>query len=282
MSKLLELTNILKELYNISGFRISLYDSEKRLLCAFPEQLSGFCQLVQQNTYALKLCRQYDSAAFQTAMETGEAYVYRCCFGLYEAVTPLYHFGVLSGYLMMGQTLDSLKSSTDFTYQAALPYVSCTEQLQECIKKIPIRSKSQILSCITIMEICAAYITLSNRLNITNKDLPSKVQQYINQNYASKITLDHLCNSFYCSRATLTSAFRNVFHQTIHEYLTQVRLEHSTELLKNTSLNMEAVSEQCGFSDQNYFTKVFRKNFNQTPSQYRNQNINPALVKNLE
>ena len=160
MSKEIALADILKELSNVSGFRISIYDTEQNELEAYPKKGSAFCQFIQKNPKALSLCHKNDKKAFETAKQTGNVYLYQCCFGLYEAVAPLYHNGILSGYLMMGQTMDTMHDSPKHTFQSALPFVQNPEELKQTVSQIPIRSKSQILSCISIMEICAAYITL--------------------------------------------------------------------------------------------------------------------------
>lgn len=44
-----KLKMILKELYTVSGFRMSLYDANLNQLCAWPEELTPFCSLIQQN-----------------------------------------------------------------------------------------------------------------------------------------------------------------------------------------------------------------------------------------
>lgn len=269
MKKEKTLAEIIRELHHISGFRISIYDTERQELYAYPNQLTSFCGLVQQNTAALALCRQYDDKGFQKAQETGEAYLYRCHFGLYEAVAPLYHFGTLTGYLMMGQTLDSMKKSRSDVYDKACGYLSDYDLLKTAVAKIPYRKKSQILSCISIMEICASYITLNNHLKATNKDLPTMANDYILQNFSMDITLESLCRQLYCSRATLTASFRQAFGKSVNQYLTEVRLTHSQELLRNTALTVYEIARKCGFSDQNYFTKVFRKHLGMTPSEYR-------------
>ena len=111
MSKEIALADIVKELSNISGFRISIYDTNQNELEGYPKKGSAFCQLIQQNPKALSLCHCNDKKAFETARQTGEVYLYQCCFGLYEAVAPLYHNGILSGFLMMGQTLDAMRDS---------------------------------------------------------------------------------------------------------------------------------------------------------------------------
>lgn len=265
-----KLKMILKELYTVSGFRMSLYDANLNQLCAWPEELTPFCSLIQQNKKALSLCHSFDKLAFEKVQQTGDICIYRCHCGLYEAVAPLYHFGVLSGYLMMGQTIDTQKTSRDHVFQKSSPFVKDTEKLSQYIESIPSRSKEQIQSCISIMEICASYITLSNYLKTPGKDLPARVRSYLIQNYASDVSLDLLCDAFYCSRATLTASFRKAYGKSIMEYLNAIRMEKGLELLiRRNDTPIREIAEACGFPDQNYFTKAFRKYHGKTPREAR-------------
>lgn len=275
--KEIDLETIIQELYNISGFRITLLDADKKHIYAYPDNLSAFCGLIQSRPDSYKKCCECDAAALEQAEKTGEAYIYQCYLGLYEAVAPLYHFGVLSGFLMMGQSLDDSEGSLHFTLQAALPFIKDKYVLQQAALGIPIRTQSQILSCISIMEICAAYITLSNRLNRSTENLASKISEYVMLNYSSKITIDQLCNYFYCSRATITSTFKRSFRCSVNEYLTQIRLKKSKELLKNSTESILVIADKCGFSDQNYYAKVFRRAFGMTPSQYRGMPLQTSI-----
>ena len=269
MTQPIELITVLKELYTISGFRMSIYNTEFQEVCSYPKELTGFCSYVQESKSGKQCCKDYDTNAFRTVKNTGEPYIYRCHFGLYEAVAPLYHFGVLSGYLMMGQTLDTSPDSHSYVDQMARDHVSDYERLSKVISNIPISSKNKIASCITIMKICASYITMIHGWKTQDQELPIRIQKYINQHYASPITIDSISNVLLCSKSTLSSAFRNTFHKTMMEYLTEVRLTHAKELLDNPALSIKSISSACGFTDQNYFTKVFQKHYHMTPSDYR-------------
>lgn len=270
-----KLKDILRELHILSGFRISLYDTKRNELYAFPQELTSFCSLIQQNEKALSLCHSFDQKAFEKVQKTGTTCIYRCHCGLYEAVAPLYHFGVLTGYLMMGQTIDTQKTSRAFVFQKALPFISQiadNQTLSQVTAEIPSRSREQIQSCISIMEICASYITLSNYLKTSDKNLPARVRSYLLQNYGLPIQLDMLCNEFYCSRATLTSSFKAAYGKSVVSYLTQIRMQKAHELLtERTDLSIREIAQTCGFSDQNYFTKVFRRYYQKTPRQTRQE-----------
>ncbi|MGB4659228.1 MAG: PocR ligand-binding domain-containing protein [Mobilitalea sp.] len=269
MTQQIELITVLKELHNISGFRISLYDTDLNEVSAYPKELTSFCSCIQETQVGSSSCHEYDAKAFAVVKQTGQPYIYRCKFGLWEAVSPLYHYGVLSGYLMMGQTLDSAPESVDSVYYAASRYISNQEHLKKVIQDIPISSSSKISSCISIMEICAAYITLSNGWKMSEKELSNRIKKYLNQHYASKITIESLCEIFLCSKSTLTNTFKNSFGTSIMEFLAQIRIDQAKQLLKNDSLTIKSIAVSCGFSDQNYFTKVFQKYMQMTPSGYR-------------
>lgn len=54
------------------------------------------------------------------------------------------------------------------------------------------------------------------------------------------------------------------------EYLSRVRMEHAVRLLTDTNMTLEEIAGICGFSNGNYFQKVFKKQMNMTPGQFRN------------
>lgn len=271
MDKKIDLMTVLKELHNISGFRISIYGTDLCEIASYPKNLVGFCGLIQKNPKAKELCVRNDRIAFEKVQKTGEVYVYHCEFGLYEAVAPLYDFGVLTGYLMMGQTLVKQENGEEELFQAACPFVKDKEVLRKAVANVPSSTKEKILSCISIMNICAEYITLTNRMNLTDRNLAHEIQKYLRKNYASDLSIDRLCRHFLCSKSTLMKTFKKTYHKTINQYLGEIRLEHAAQLLLHTTHRIYEIAEQCGFSDQNYFSKVFFKAYGITPSEYRNR-----------
>lgn len=268
----IDLKQMLKDLYQISGFRISVYDTEWREIASYPQQLSGFCSCIQKNPDAKKICIHNDRLAFQSVKQSGEPYIYRCQFGLYEAVAPLYYFGMLSGYLMMGQVLETAPNSRKQVLDLALPYCDDKDAMQTIIHQMPSCSSQTFSSYLTIMSICAEYITLSNRFRPVHQNLAQSIKEYLELHYPEKITLNTLCRQFYCSRATLMTAFRQEYDQTINRFLLIIRVRVAKEKLTSGNDSISEVAIKCGFADQNYFCKVFRQQEGLTPTQYRNIN----------
>lgn len=264
-----DIQSMLKDLYLVSGLNMTIFDIEGNTIASYPEQKSPFCSLIEQNKVAFQNCQKCDQAAFERVKKTGKIDIYQCYFHLYEACVPLYTYGMLTGYLMMGQTLSKSLIDQEELKMTALPFIKDEAKLDDAIQKISIHSKEQILSFASIIDICAKYLTLTNRIEAKNKNLVQEVKQYIMQNYSHDITIDHLCSYFYCSKATLINHFKDTYHQTVHQYLMTYRIEKAKEYLKNEQLTIQQIASQCGFQDANYFSKAFKKHVGLSPHHYR-------------
>lgn len=264
-----ELAAVLKQLHEISGFRISVHDTNFREIASHPSSLSGFCGLVQKNSAARAQCLQADRRAFAHVQRENDVHIYRCPFGLYEAVAPLYHFGVPAGYLMMGQVLDSTGESRSRTEAAARPYIADAAALLAAVESIPQSTKDKLRACFGIMMICSEYITLTHRLQLSDRRLAPAVRQYIGEHYARRLTLQELCGQFFCSKSTLLHAFHEAYGTTVNRHLNDVRLQHAEKRLRETDDTVADIAAACGFAEANYFAKVFRKKHGLSPSAFR-------------
>jgi len=276
MTNQLEINNILRQFYKISGFRISIHDTEFNEIYAYPESLSPYCALIQSDINNKRECIRNDRMAFKKVKETGELAVYRCVHGLFEAVAPIYHYGILSGYLMMGQVCDDKQKYSKRLTQSLVRVVNDESRVWEIFNSIGEVPQELFDSYILIMRVIAEYVTQTNRSFDANESQAGLVMKYIKQNYASKITLDILAEKFSCSQSMLVKCFKKEFGTTIMNALMDVRLKKAAEHLKNGRLSVKEIAAECGFSEQNYFSKAFSKHFGCSPSEYRkNKEENP-------
>ena len=57
--------------------------------------------------------------------------------------------------------------------------------------------------------------------------------------------------------------------QTFINYLTDVRLQHSVQLLENTALRVQTIAQQVGYYNASYFSTTFKKKYGVSPYEYR-------------
>ncbi len=96
-----------------------------------------------------------------------------------------------------------------------------------------------------------------------------RIIHYLKQSYTQEITSETLCREFHCSRSHLSRIFNEQIKMTIREYINSLRIESAKTLLRDTKLEIAEIATSIGFSEPNYFTSVFKKYTNSTPSAYR-------------
>ena len=93
--------------------------------------------------------------------------------------------------------------------------------------------------------------------------------EYISQNFSEDITLATVADHLHVNTSYLSTLFRQVTGMTFKEHLNRVRIEEAARLLSNTDYSVMEIAIACGYKDQSYFTKVFKKLTGLTPKQYR-------------
>lgn len=96
-----------------------------------------------------------------------------------------------------------------------------------------------------------------------------KTINYINLNLNSNLTLNSIANKIAVNPNYLSSKFNKEVHEPMASYINKRRIEESLLFIENTTLSVASISEQVGFNDVNYFSKVFKKHTGTSPSEYR-------------
>ena len=264
-----EIVSVLYDLHKITGFRMSLHDVDFSEIAAYPEDKMPLCREIHKAGGEYALCCYGDIEAFRRAKETKETYIYKCRYGLTEAVSPLYNFGVLTGFLMMGQIMDDKADKAET--KNAIMRLNNPEAL-EALEKTCLIPSDMISSYVNIMTVCARYLTLSNALPGTRPSLTETAIAYIKENVEKRITVADLCKRAGCSKTTLITAFKRDFGKTITEVVNEEKLKEARRLLSTESaLSINDIASATGFYDQSYFSKVFSAAFGMTPSTYRKE-----------
>ena len=92
---------------------------------------------------------------------------------------------------------------------------------------------------------------------------------YIDFHYMEPLSLETLAVRFSVNKNYLSTRFHKERGMTVTDYINRIRVNRACDLLRKTSLSVQQVAEQCGFSDGNYFTRIFRKLEDVTPNEYR-------------
>ena len=95
--------------------------------------------------------------------------------------------------------------------------------------------------------------------------------EYITANYSYAVTVEDIADYVGLSRSHLFRSFQNVLHISPKEYLTVFRMKQACYLLEHSNLSITAIANSIGFDNSLYFSKIFHKQKQMSPRDYRKQ-----------
>ncbi|MGF1637983.1 MAG: GlxA family transcriptional regulator [Cyclobacteriaceae bacterium] len=104
-----------------------------------------------------------------------------------------------------------------------------------------------------------------------------KAQQYIEENFQQRITIDQLCENLSIGRRTFERRFKKATSFTIIEYIQQVKVEAAKRALERSRKTVNEVMYDVGYSDSKAFREVFKKYSGLSPSDYKEKFMHSML-----
>lgn len=114
-------------------------------------------------------------------------------------------------------------------------------------------------------ESLAAEVDAGRRTSLIRED----IEGYIHSHFADDLSMQDVARAMNYSDAYFCKLFKQCFKVNFSTYLNEYRVEKAKELLTTTRSSIKDISVSCGYTDSNYFARVFRRITGMTPSEYR-------------
>lgn len=122
---------------------------------------------------------------------------------------------------------------------------------------------SEIIYTIYKLMYVKEEISAANDVRIT------KVIDYIHKNPFEHHTMSSLCSVSKLKKSCLSENFKKMTGLSPINYCKKLKLEYSKSMLMESDLTVREISSKCGFNDEFYYSRMFRKQFGLSPSEYR-------------
>jgi two-component system response regulator YesN len=92
---------------------------------------------------------------------------------------------------------------------------------------------------------------------------------YIKENHLKSISLKEIAQYCCVSRHHFSHLFKKEVGSSLIDYLNRMRIDKSLSYLEMTDLPISEIAARIGFHDANYFSRMFKKYMNLSPTEYR-------------
>ena len=123
-----------------------------------------------------------------------------------------------------------------------------------------------------IVDLLTISLTVNNSEQQYDSALKQKlaaVNSYIEDHFTEDISLEKLSSEFYISKYYLTREYKHIYGKTIFQHIITARINYGKKLLRFSDKSVEEIAHLCGFNDQSYFARQFKKSENLTCFSYR-------------
>ncbi len=133
-------------------------------------------------------------------------------------------------------------------------------------------ANAEILTSKLIVDLLTLALTFNSSAEEYDTALKQKlaaVNNYINEHFNEDISLEGLSSEFYISKFYLTREYKKIYGKTIFQHIITSRINYGKKLLRFSDKSIEEIAHLCGFNDQSYFARQFKKAENLTCFAYR-------------
>lgn len=267
------LNYLLKDFYDLTQIRITVFDANFHELTAYPEPFTPFCQLIHSTQAGHQACKKCDKIACEIAAKRNTPYTYKCHAGLTESITPLYLENRVVGYVFFGQifSYDSYKEGWEEIRRLCSEYPLDERQLYEACHERPIITSSYIVSASHILQAVAAYLCLEQIVSLGRQELPEQIDLYISSHLSEKLDAQSICREFGIGKNKLYDIANENYGMGIAQHIREMRIDLAKKLLRDAKLPLAEIATRCGFKDYNYFITLFKKMTGKPPKKYAEQ-----------
>ena len=256
------------------------------------QNLAELSASYQKAKYSINLCRSKQHAAYGEEAETK--------INDFQIVYDEYNLKSLIASVKNGDTDETSKLLTELineflsqsagapsSLQIKLMYINVLNSLfKGCLPFLPV-SEDIIKICVDYIDESASFHTtdkmhsqLQSLLSVLTQQyhdffgtkrhwLIDKIIEYINENYASSLSMRDVAANFYLNPSYFCKLFKEEIGVTFTTYLMSKRVENAKRLMSESSMKLYDVASAVGYTNVQYFSTVFKEIEGITPSQFR-------------
>lgn len=256
--------------YRATGFGINIVKNDLTNTFVYHITVNPYCDLIRQSSLGRSRCARSDQQLLCRCQESKRSEFCTCHAGLVNTLTPIIFDDIIVGYVM----LYSLRKAP---FSEVAPMISGLPTdmtlLESAYNTVEEYDAAKFESIEALATMLAKYIIMEDIITFKLDTNLERVKEYIHEHLDSNLSIQEISRHTHLSKSVLYKIFHEHLGCTINDYITSQRLKKACSLLQTTDMSLEEIAASTGFSNADYFGRVFKKKKGCTPSKYRKQHM---------
>ena len=237
----------------------------------------AFCNRTRDMENGRAMCDASDRVrAVSLAREYKTPFFFECHMGMRELIVPLVHLDELVGIIFVGQCRTENEDMSRIVAQSAARLGGDADEFLELYRALPIVSKNVLINVgislslyFDAMMLNKEVLRIGNSEEPSTQDLSNRMKTYIEVNYYKDITPLSVAKRFFVNPSYASRIFSKNVGISMNEYINCRKIDRAKLLLSSSTIPMSSISLNVGFSDANYFARIFKRIVGVSPTEYR-------------
>jgi AraC-like DNA-binding protein len=247
-----------------------------------------FCVYIKSDKKLMQKCQSMKRKLITKCNKEGKYFKGMCHAGATELIYPIFYDKQLLGVINVGMFSTSpamsrylikrvcrcseLKEDVGIELFGLSTKVTLDSALEKELSVHFNFIASYLANCFGKLSAGYHAVDILKRKHNYNEDLVlSQCVQFIKKNYLIDIEVSMLQVLCHCSESYINHIFKKRTGYSVKGYVNRLRIEDAKELLLNTCISISEISLKVGFSDPDYFSRVFTKVIGISPRKYRDR-----------
>jgi AraC-like DNA-binding protein len=260
------------------GHRVVLFERERRS--------QPFCAALERDPAGWALCAMCDRNRFLEARRNALAMRYRCHAGLTEFIVPVVRDSEIVALLQCGQVHDRRPTAAEWR-------VARRDLVDAGIDPGPLKrlfQRNRVLppdrqgDLLNLLELIASRLSHADVHRLLPQPGRTRMQlgravTFIEVHLGERLTLSMLARAAGVSTRSLERLFRKELGASVVEFILRRRIARARDLLRDTDHTCAEIAFEVGFGSVQHFNRIFRRQQDASPGEWRQQLHAPATNK---
>ncbi len=112
-------------------------------------------------------------------------------------------------------------------------------------------------------------VQIATQRQAKTKSAVEQAIEFIQENLYREISLDNVATQLHFTPSYLANQFKKATGETVVEYISRLKMEKAAEMVCDPDIKIATVAQALGYNDRRYFSELFRRKYDCTPSEYR-------------